>query len=109
MNIGDKLVLAEGYYIWTYPDGQKQLVCSTLVKPAVKGEEYLLFLRYQKDLGAYYAVGDYQGVFDIPENNINAKGKIASVGQPNMDRYYDGEPLHFLNEIYNEVVEKYFK
>ena len=108
INVGDKLVLAEEYYIWKYPDDKKQLVCFTLVKPAVKEKEYLLFLSYHKDLGAYYAVGDYQGRFDIPTDEIKAKGKIASLEELDLDRYYDGEPLHYLLDVYNEVLEKYF-
>lgn len=106
-NVGDKLVLEEGYYIWKSPDGKKQLVCSTSVKPAVKEKEYLLFLSYHEDL-AYYAVGDYQGIFDIPTDKIKAKGRIASLEELDLDRFYDGESLSYLLDVYNEVLDKYF-
>jgi hypothetical protein len=107
-NVGDKLVLSEDYYIWKNPDGKKQLVCFTSVKPAVKEKEYLLFLSYHKDLGAYYAVGDYQGIFDIPTDKIKTKGRIASLEELDQDRYYDGESLSYLLDVYNEVLDKYF-
>ncbi|NLW02736.1 MAG: hypothetical protein GX027_05660 [Clostridiaceae bacterium] len=79
------------------------------MKPAVKGNEYLLFLRYQEQTRVYYAVCDYQGIYEIPSDEIKAKGKIDTLDELDMDRYYDGEPLYFLLEIYNEVLEKYIK
>jgi hypothetical protein len=109
VNVGDKLVLLQEYYIWTKSDGKKQLVNSSSIKPAVKEEEYLLFLRYEEAMGGYSTVGDYQGMFAIPTDEVKAIMEEGMLEQSDLDTYYDDEPLSYLFPLYNEVAEKYFK
>lgn len=95
-----QLSLAEPYYIWTCPDGKKQLICMTLVKPAVLGKEYLLIFEISESDGDYHMVGDYQGIFEVPDDGIKAEGENNSPKELDMDRYYDWELLHYPPEIY---------
>lgn len=108
VKVGDKLVLLQAYYLWTYSDGYKQLVSNTSVKPVVKETEYLMFLRYDKIMEGYSIVGDYQGIFAIPTNEIKAQAEEGILEQSDLDIYYNHEPLHYMFPLYNEVVEKYF-
>ena len=108
VKVGDKLVLLQAYYVWTYSDGNKQLVSSTSVKPVVKETEYLMFLRYDKIMEGYSIVGDYQGIFAIPTDEIKAQAEEGILEQSDLDIYYNHEPLHYMFPLYNEVVEKYF-
>lgn len=108
VKVGEKLVLLQAYYLWTYSDGYKQLVSSTSVKPVVKGTEYLMFLRYNEIMEGYSLVGDYQGIFAIPSDEIKTKAEEGIVEQADLDIYYDNETLHYLFPLYNEVVNKYF-
>jgi len=108
VNVGDKLILLQEYYIWTKSDGKKQLVTSSSVKPVKKGEEYLLLLRYEELLGGYSTVGDYQGIYAIPTEEIVAKIEEGTLVQADFDIYYDDEPLNYLIPIYNEITKRYF-
>lgn len=108
VKVGDKLVLLQAYYVWTYSDGYKQLVSSTSVKPVVKETEYLMFLRYDKIMEGYSMVGDYQGIFAIPIDEIKAQAEEGILEQSELDIYYDNEPLHYMFPLYNEVAKKYF-
>lgn len=107
VDVGDKLILHEGYFTWTYPDGYKQLVSSSLVKPMKKESEYLLFLCYNHDQGGYYRVGDYQGTYAIPTDQI--KASVSTLEQWALEIYYDYETelLNNLHPIYKEVMNKY--
>jgi hypothetical protein len=109
VNVDDKLVLLQEYYIWTKSDGKKQLVNSSSIKPATKEEEYLLFLRYEEMMGGYSTVGDYQGMFAIPTDEVKAIVEEGTLEQSDLDTYYDDEPLYNLFPLYNEVAKKYFK
>lgn len=108
VNVGDKLVLLQAYYIWTYSDGYKQLISSTSVKPVVKETEYLMFLRYNEIMEGYSLVGDYQGIYAIPTDEIKTKAEEGILDQSDLDIYYDHEPLHYMFPLYNKVVKKYF-
>lgn len=110
VNVGDKLILGEGYYTWTYPDGTKQFITSSWVKPMNKDSEYLLFLGYSQDLGNYYRIGDYQGIYPVPTDEIKAKVKEGAVEPSDLDLYYHykGEFPPYLLTVYKEVIEKYF-
>lgn len=108
VKVGDKLVLLQAYYVWTYSDGYKQLVSSTSVKPVVKETEYLMFLRYNEIMEGYSLVGDYQGIFAIPTDEIKARAEEGILEQSDLDIYYDNEPLHYMFPLYNEVAKKYF-
>lgn len=109
VKVGDKLVLLQEYYIWTKSDGKKQLVTSSSVKPLNQGEEYLMILRYEEMLGGYSTVGDYQGIFAIPTDEVMAMIEDGKAEKSDFDIYYDDEPLNYLFPLYNEVIEKYFK
>lgn len=109
VNVGDKLVLLQEYYIWTKSDGKKQLVNSSSIKPATKEKEYLLFLRHEEMMGGYSTVGDYQGMFAIPTDEVRIIMEEGTLEQSDLDTYYDDEPLYNLFPLYNEVTEKYFK
>jgi len=104
----DKLVLIQEYYIWTNMDGKKQLISITSLKPAVKNNKYLLFLRYDDNFKAYYPVCDYEGMFSIPTEDLKSKAKAGTMKQSDDPDVYDGEHLQYLIPIYGEVVQKYF-
>lgn len=106
--VGDKLVILQAYYVWTHSDGYKQLVSSTSVKPVVEEMEYLMFLRYDKKMEGYSIVGDYQGIFAIPTDEIKVQAEEGVLEQSDLDIYYNYEPLHYMFPLYNEVAEKYF-
>ncbi len=108
VKVGDKLVLLQEYYLWTKSDGKKQLVNSSSVKPAIKGGEYLFFLRHEEMMGGYSTVGDYQGIYALPTDKVKTKEKEGKLEQADLDTYYDDEPLINLLPIYNEVAKKYF-
>ncbi|HEX7056583.1 MAG TPA: hypothetical protein VF260_05230 [Bacilli bacterium] len=107
VKVGDKVVLLQDYYIWTYPDGKQQLVTFTSLKPVVKNNKYLLFLVYDHNLQGYCAVGDYEGMFAIPTKEIKEKTKAGELEQSDFE-VYNYETLHYLIPIYNEVAQKYF-
>jgi len=105
---GDKLVLLQDYYLWTYSDGKEQLITATDLKPAVKNKKYLMFLKYDDRNKGYWPVCDYEGMFAIPTDELKAKVKDGSLKQSDLD-VYNYETLQHLVPIYNEVVQKYFK
>jgi hypothetical protein len=107
VKIGDKLPLLLQYYIWTEPDGKKQLITGSSLKPAVKNKEYLLFLVLDDDPEGYWPVCDYEGMFPIPTGEMKAKAKDGTLTQSDFD-VYDGETLHYLIPIYRDAVRKYF-
>jgi len=109
VNIGDKLVLMEEYYLWPKPDGNKRLVTTSFVKPLKKESEYLMFLKYQPDWDVYYRVGDYQGIYPIPTDEIRAKlnDGVLKIEDLNLYDNYGGESLPYLIPFYKEAVEKY--
>lgn len=107
VNVGDKFILLEGYFTWTYPDGYKQLVSSTLVKPMKKESEYFLFLCYSHDRGAYYRVGDYQGTYAIPTDQIKARESTLEQWALEIYYNYETELLNNLLTIYKEIMSKY--
>ena len=110
VNVSDKPILHEGYYIWTYPDGNEQFISSSWVKPMKNDSEYLLFLGNDQEPESYYRIGDYQGIYVIPTDEIKAKVKEGTVEPSELDLYYhyEGEFPKYLLTIYKEVIEKYF-
>lgn len=107
VNVGDKLVLLQGYYIWTNSEGKKQLITISSNKPAEKGKDYIMFLQYYEPHEGYWPVADYQGIFPIPTEEMIRKVHEDSLKQSDLD-VYDIEALHYLLPIYKEVVQKYF-
>jgi len=103
----DKLVLLQGYYLWTYPNGKEQLVTLTDLKPAEKDSEYLMFLKYDERNEGYWSVGDYEGMFAIPTDEMKEKAKDMTMEQADFD-VYNYETLNYLIPIYYEVVQEYF-
>ncbi len=108
VKVGDKLVLLQGYYIWTNADGEEQLISMTSLKPAIKDKEYMMFLEYYEPHEGYWPVGDYEGMFPIPTDEMKKKAEDETLEQTDMD-VYSGETLHYLIPIYSEMVEKYFR
>jgi len=103
----DKLVLLQNYYVWTYSDGKEQFVTLTDLKPAEKDRKYLLFLKYDDRNEGYWPVGDYEGMFAVPTDEMKKMAKDMTLEQSDFD-VYNYEQLNYLIPIYNEVVPKYF-
>lgn len=107
LKVEDRLVLLQNYYVWTYPDGKEQFVTLTDLKPAKKDSKYLLFLKYDDRNEGYWPVGDYEGMFPVPTDEMKEKVKDMTLEQSDFD-VYNYEQLNYLIPIYNEVVPKYF-
>jgi len=75
-----------------------------------KDSEYLLSLGYSQDSGTYYRVGDYQGIYPIPTDEIKTEVNTGKVEPSDLELYYHhkGEFPPYLLTIYKEVTEKYF-
>lgn len=107
--VGDKIILLQSYYTWTYEDGSKQLISSTYLKPAVKNEKYLLFLKYNESKGGYWPVCDYQGMYALSSDVAESKAKSGMTVQSDLSYLYNYETLFNLQPVYNEVANKYFQ
>lgn len=68
-----------------------------------------MFLRYEEMMGGYSKVGNYQGMFALPTDEVKAIVEEGTQEQADLDTYYDDEPLDNLFPLYNEVAKKYFK
>ncbi len=107
VNVGDKIVLMQDYFIWTNTDNIKQLISLTGLKPMKKGEKYLLFLAWDKNKEGYYAVGDFQGVYPLEDTTVKSKeGSVAAKRE--LEHVYSREDYSStLIPIYDEVQKKY--
>lgn len=113
VEIGDTITLLQDYYIWDFSDDdsgeEQQLITSSYLKAAVKNNKYLMFLAYDDRFDGYWPVCDYEGMFSIPSDKAKEKIAEGKLDQAYTDVYDDYiSELHYLEEIYIEVAQKYF-
>lgn len=105
---GNRITIAEPYYIWTEADGSRALVSDSYVKPLVEGEKYLLFLKYREEEKLYRPVAAYMSIYGIPSKKQISKALEGTLLQEDLSYLYqDWDAINWY-PVYLEVMEKYF-
>ena len=100
VNVGDKLVVGQHYYI-DEEDGR--LITHSDMTPMVKGDEWLFFLGFEPKLkDTYWYIGDSDGRYPVPNSTQNSVMPLSEYWQ-----FGVYEKQHFKQNIYDEILEKY--
>lgn len=105
---GNRITIAEPYYIWTEADGTRVLVSDSYVKPLEEGERYLLFLKYREEEKLYRPVADYMSIYETSSKKQISKALEGTLQQEDLSYLYqDWDAINWY-PVYLEVMEKYF-
>ncbi len=106
---GDKLIFAERYYVWITAEEEQVIVSDAYVKPAVEGEKYLLFLKYNEKDKNYSLVADYMSFYEFPSKSLLQKTKDGTLVQEDLTYLYQEKKAINFYPLYKEVIDKYFQ
>ena len=118
---GDILLVLQPYFLWDYKsddlwdyeetteeESNLGFMCFSQVKPMMPGAKYLLFIRYDENHGGYYTIGDYEGLYAMPTDEIREKAENKTLRRTDFDYIFQHDVMHSFLPVYYEVYEKYF-
>lgn len=99
----EEIKIVQSYFVQDEPE---QLVSFSGLTPMVRGEEWLFFLRYDKEKDNYWCAGDYCGRYPVPNEEIKAKldeiGEQGLLDKKTLGIYDDSENNTYL---YRDIIE----